>query len=128
MVSVTLSLLTFCISFTLSLRHWTRLFAHPQRFFRGTAGRLLHIVEQFQATASDTSFLCLSVPEFKASQALAKEAFRRPSLNVPLNLTAIIKITNNSTNDISTVLTPVTSVPQRAYPLIGFPIYSASSI
>ena len=44
-LSVALSLLTSCISFTLFCRQWTRLFAHPQHFFRGTSGRFLHIVE-----------------------------------------------------------------------------------
>ena len=103
LISVTLSLLTFCISFTLFRRQWTRLFAHPQRFFRGTSGRFLHIVEDSQPTASDTSFLYLSVTEFKALQVLAREALHRPSLNVPLTPTETINITNNPTNDLPTV-------------------------
>ena len=127
LISVTLSLLTFCISFTLFRRQWTRLFAHPQRFFRGTSGRFLHIVEDSQSTASDNSFLYLSVTEFKALQALAKEALRRPSLNVPLTPTETINITNNPTNGLPTVSAPATNVPQRAYPLISDPIYSAPS-
>ena len=120
-VSITISLLTFSINFTLFRRQWTRLFAHPQRFFRGTSGRFFHIVEDSQPPASDTSFLHLSVNEFKALQALAKEALHRPSLNVPLNPTEIINITNNPTNDIHTASTPVTNAPQRAYPLIRGP-------
>ena len=127
LISVTLSLLTFCISFTLFHRQWTRLFAHPQRFFRGTSGRFLHIVEDSQSTDSDTSFLYLSVTKFKALQALAKEALHRPSLNVPLTPTETINITNSPTNDLPTVSAPVTNVPQRAYPLISAPVYSATS-
>ena len=127
LISVTLSLLAFCFSFTLFRRQWTRLFAHPQRFFRGTAGRFLHIVEDSQPTAYETSFLYLSVTEFKALQALAKEALHRLSLNVPLTPTATINITNNPTNNTPTVSAPITNVPQRAYPLIGAPIYSAPS-
>ena len=127
LISVTLSLLTFCISFTLFRRQWTRLFAHPQRFFRGTSGRFLHIVEDSQPTASDTSFLYLSVTEFKALQALAREALHRTSLNVPLTPTETINITNNPTNNTPIVSAPVTNVPQRAYPLISAPIYSAPS-
>ena len=127
MVSVTLSLVTFSISFTLFRREWTRLFAHRQRFFRGTSRRFLHIVENSQPTASDTSFLYLSVTEFKALQAPAKEALHRLSLNVPLNLTETINTTANPTDNIPTVSNPVTNVPQRAYPLISAPIYSAPS-
>ena len=127
LICVTLSLLTFCISFTLFRRQWTRLFAHPQRFFRGTSGRFLHIVEDSQPAASATSFLYLSVTEFKALQALAKEALHRLSLNVPLTPTETINITNNPTNDLPTVSAPVTNVPQRAYALISARIYSAPS-
>ena len=127
MVSVTLSLLTFCISFTISRQQWTCLFELPQRFLRGKSGRFLHIVEGSQPIASDTSFLYLSVTEFKALQALAKEALHRPNQNVPLNPTENINITNNPTNDITSVSTPLTNVPQRAYPLISAPIYSAPS-
>ena len=125
MVSVTLSLITFCISFTLFPRKWTRLFAHPQRFFRGTSGRFLHTVEDFQPTASDTSFLYFSVTEFKALQALAKEALHLPILHVPLTPAETINITNNPTKDLSAVSAPITNVPQRAYPLISAPIFSA---
>ena len=127
LISVTLSLLTFCISFTFFRRQWTRLFAHPQRFFRGTSGRFLHIVEDSQPTASDTSFLYLSVTEFKTLQALAKEALHRLSLNDPLTPTETINITNNPTDNTPTVSAPITNVPQRAYPLISAPIYSAPS-
>ena len=74
-----------------------------------------------QPIASDTSFLYLSVTEFKALQALSKEVLHRPSLNVPLT-PETINITNNPTNDLPTVSAPITNVPQRAYPLISAPI------
>ena len=121
MASVPLSLITFCISFTLFRRQWTRLFAHPQRFFRGTSGRFLHIWENSQPTVSDTSFLYLSVTDFKALQALAREPLHRPSLNVPLTPTETINVTINPTNNTPTVLAPNTDVPQRAYRLISAP-------
>ena len=116
MVSVTLSLLTFFISFTHFRRQGRRLFAHPQLFFSGTSGRFLHIVEDSQPTASDTSFLYLSVTEFMALEVLAKEALHRPSLNVPLTPTKIINITNYPTKNLpttSSVSTPTAYVPQR---------------
>ena len=43
-VSMTISLLSFSISFTLFRHLWQRFFKHPQRFFRGTHGWFLHIV------------------------------------------------------------------------------------
>ena len=128
MVSVMLSPLTFRFSFTIFRRQWTRLFAHPQRFFRGKFGRFLHIVEDSQPTASDTSFLYLSVTEFMASQALAKEALHRLNLNVPLTPTETNNITKKPTKNLpttSTVSTTAANVPQRAYPLISAPIYTA---
>ena len=45
LLSITVSLLMFCVSFTLFRRHWRRLFSHPQQFFRRTSGRFLHIVD-----------------------------------------------------------------------------------
>ena len=42
--SMTISLLSFSISFTPLRRQWQRFFKQPQRFFRGTHGRFLHIV------------------------------------------------------------------------------------
>ena len=70
----------FCVSFTLFRRQWRRLFSHPQQFFRGTSGRFLHIVDSSPpTTADDTSFLYLSVAEFKALQELAQETLRRPT-------------------------------------------------
>ena len=80
LLSITVSLLTFCVSFTFFRRQWRRLFSHPQQFFRGTSGRFLHIVDNSSTTtADDSSFLCLSVTEFNALQELAQETLRRPT-------------------------------------------------
>ena len=80
LLSITVSLLTFCVSFTLFRRQWRRLFSHPQQFFRGTSGRFLHIVDNSSPpNADDSSFLYLSVAEFKALQELAQETQRRPT-------------------------------------------------
>ena len=77
LLSITVSLLTFCVSFTLFRRQWRRLFSHLQQFFRGTSGRFLHIVDNSSPTsADDSSFLYLSVAEFKALQELAQETLR----------------------------------------------------
>ena len=58
LLSITVSLLTFCVSFTLFRRQWRCLFSHPQQFFRGTSGRFIHIVDSsVPTTADDCSFL-----------------------------------------------------------------------
>ena len=73
LLSITVSLLTFCVSFTLFRGQWRRLFSHPQDFFQGTSGRYLHIVDNsVPTTADDSSFLYLSVAEFNALQELAQ--------------------------------------------------------
>ena len=80
LLSITVSLLTFCVSFTLFHRQWRRLFSHPQQFFRGTSGRFLHIVDNsYPTTADDSPFLYLSVAKFSALQELAQETLRRPT-------------------------------------------------
>ena len=130
MVSATLSLLTFCVSFILFRRQGRRLFAQPQRFFRGTSDRFLHILEDSQPTVSDTSFFYLSVTEIMGSQALAKEALHRLRIIFLLTPTETLNITNNPSNNLPTtsiVSTHATNVPQPAYPLIRAPIYTASS-
>ena len=56
--SITVSLLTFYVSFTLFRRQWRRLLSHPQQFFRVTTGRFLHIVDNSSPTSAvDSSFL-----------------------------------------------------------------------
>ena len=74
-LSITMSSLTFSLSFTLSRRQWQHLFKHPPKFFLGTSGRLKHIVESNQADheKSDISFLYLTSDEFRALVVLARE-------------------------------------------------------
>ena len=105
LLSITVSLLTFCVSFTLFRRQWRRLFSHPQQFFRGTSGRFLHIVDNLSPTsADDSSFLYLSVAEFKALQELAQETLRRPTFTTnPTNY--------SSTNPPLTLSMPLTRLP-----------------
>ena len=76
LISITFSILSFCISFTFFGRQWRRLFAHPKRFFQGTSGRFLHIVDGTPSTDKDSSFLYLSVSEFKVLQALVQAALQ----------------------------------------------------
>ena len=75
LTSITISLLTFSVSFTLFRRQWHRLFSHPHQFFRDTHGRFLHIVgdSDQQPNETDSSFLYLSVSEFQALRELAKK-------------------------------------------------------
>ena len=124
LLSITVSLLTFCVSFTLFRRQWRRLFSHPQQFFRGTSGRFLHIVDNLSPTsADDSSFLDLSVAEFNALQELAQETLRRPTFNN--NLTAY-SITNPPPHPV--VASDTTSAnPNRVYPIVTAPIYQDTS-
>ena len=120
LLSITVSLLTFCVSFTLFRRQWRRLFSHPQQFFRGTSGRFLHIVDNSTPTsAADSSFLYLSVAEFKALQELAQETLRRPTFTTnPTNYS----VTNPPPHPV--VASDITSAhPNRIYP-IGFTIFT----
>ena len=115
-VSITMSLPTFCISFSFFHRKWRRLFAHPQRFIRGTSGRFLHIVGDSRLTASDTCFLCLSVIEFLALQALAKGSLHSLNLNTPLTAPGTINITTDAFNNLpahSSVFTVVPNLRNR---------------
>ena len=120
LLSITVSLLTFCVSFTLFRRQWRRLFSHPQQFFRGTSGRFLHIVDDSSPTsAADSSFLYLSVAEFKALQELAQETLRRPTLTTNL---ATYSTTNHPPHHVVASDTTSTN-PNRVYPIVTAPIY-----
>ena len=80
LLSITVSLLTFCVRLFLFRRQWRRLFSYPQQIFRGTSGRFLHIAENSSPTSAiDSSFLYFSVAEFNALQELAQETLRRPT-------------------------------------------------
>ena len=59
--SITLSLLTFTISFTLFRRHWKRLFLHTQRFFASSQGRFIHILDGNEDLASIEDNLFFSI-------------------------------------------------------------------
>ena len=120
LLSITVSLLTFRLSFTLFRRQWRRLVSHPQQFFRGTSGRFLHIVDNSSpSTADDSSFLYLSVAEFRALQELAQETLRRPTFTT--NPTTY-STTNPPPHPV--VASDMTSTnPNRVYPIVTAPIY-----
>ena len=124
LLSITVSLLTICVSFTLFRRHWRRLFSHPQQFFRGTSGRFLHIVDNSSPTTADeSSFLYLSVAEIKALQELAQETLRRPTFTN--NLTTY-SINNPPPHPVVACDTTSTNL-NRVYPIVTAPIYQESS-
>ena len=124
LLSITVSLLTFSVSFTLFRRQRRRLFSHPQQFFRGTSGRLLHIVDNSSpTTADDSSFSYLSVAEFKSLQGLAQETLRRPAFN---NNRSTYSTTNPSPHPV--IAPDMTSAnPNRVYPIVTAPIYQGTS-
>ena len=84
-VSITLSLLTFPITFTFFRRQWKRLFRHPHKFFRSSNGRLLHVTDSHKTpdpAIDDASvFIQLSLDEFNALKTLASETLRHPPHN-----------------------------------------------
>ena len=124
LLSITVSLLTFCVSITLFRGQWRRLFSHPQEFFRRTSGRFLHVVDNSAPkTAVDSSFLCLSVAEFNALRKFAQKILRRPAFNT--NPTTY-STTNPPTQPV--VASDTTSInPNRVYPIITAPIYQETS-
>ena len=80
-VSITLSLLTFTISFTLFRCQWKRHFLHPHKFFKSSKGRLLHDMDDNKtppAPDDTTAFLQLSLQEFNALKVLANETLNQP--------------------------------------------------
>ena len=77
--SITLSLLTFTISFKLFRRHWKRLLLHPQRFFSSSQSRFIHILdgnEDPHPIADNSPFLYLIKHEFLAPRGRAKETLK----------------------------------------------------
>ena len=113
-VSITLSLLTFTISFTLFRRQWKRLFLHPHKFFKSSNGRLLHVTDSHETphTAVDDAsvFIQLSLDEFNALKTLASETLRLPPHNI---------------NSYTTCNAP--QFPTRVYPDITAPHYAEST-
>ena len=124
LLSVTVSLLTFCLRFSLFCRQWRRLFSHPQQFFRGTSGRFLDIVDNSSPfTAVDSFFLYLSVAESNALQELAQETLRRPAFNT--NPTTY-STTNPPPHPV--VASDMTSAnPNRVCPIVNALVYQETS-
>ena len=113
-VSVTLSLLTFTISFTLFRRQWKRLFLQPHKFFKSSNGRLSHVTDSHETpdpAIDDASvFIQLSFDDFNALKTLASETLRHPPHN---------------TNSYTTCNAP--QFPTRVYPDITAPQYADST-
>ena len=78
-VSMTLSLLSFSISFTPFRRQWQHFFERQQQFFRGTHFRFLHIVPNLNDDDNNVTkaFLYMTDAEFLAIKGLAREFFAR---------------------------------------------------
>ena len=118
LLSIIVSLLTFCLSFALFRRQWRRLFSHPQQFCRGSSGRFLHIVDNSsQTTVDDSSLLYLSVAEFNALQELAQETLRRPAFNTNL----ITYSTTNLSPRPVVAYDTTSTIPNRVYPIVTAP-------
>ena len=79
LLSMTISLISFSISFTLFGRQWKQFITHPQRSFHGANGRFLRIVNELASddTQATTAFLYLTEDEFSALSELAKEVLAR---------------------------------------------------
>ena len=75
LLSITMSLITSCVSFTLFRRQWRRLLSHPQEHLAVSFTLLTTRPQQLLMTLP---FLYLSVAEFNALQELAQETLRRP--------------------------------------------------
>ena len=112
-VSITLSLLTFTIRFTLFRRQWKRLFLHSHKFFKTSTGRFLNILDDDLSTSTPTddasAFLELNLGEFTALKLLASET---------------IKHQTGRSNYTSCSQPPV---PPRVYPDITAPVYTEST-
>ena len=123
-VSITNSLLTISISFTLFRRQWKRLFAHPQWCFRGTSGKFLHIVDAHPTSPkTDSSFLYLSVQGFHALQALGHATFRDPTPLLASPIPPAAALTTHPPTNHSHPNPPLTNV----YPTVTVPLYSEST-
>ena len=79
LLSKTISLNSFSISFTLFRRQWQQFIAHSRRFLRRTQGRFIHVVYQLAAddTRATTAFLYLIEDEFSSLSEFAKEVLTR---------------------------------------------------
>ena len=79
LLCMTISLISFSISFTLLRRQWKQFHTHPQRFVGGSHGRFLHIVTELAADdqQTTTAFPYLIEDEFSTLSELAKEVLAR---------------------------------------------------
>ena len=79
LLSMTISLISFSISFTLFSRQCKQFITHLERFFRGTHGRFLHIVNEFtlEDTQSTSAFHFLTEYELSLPFETAREVFAR---------------------------------------------------
>ena len=79
LLSMTFSLNSFTVSFFLFKRQWKQFITQPQRFFGGSDGRFLHIVNELAAddTQATTAFPYLTEDEFSALSEISKEILSR---------------------------------------------------
>ena len=95
---------------------------HPQRFFRGTSGRLLHIVDVTPSTDKDSSCFYICVFEL---QALAQATLeQKPSDTLNDALTSTHPKENPPP---CTRYSNPSAVLNRVYPSISAPIYTETS-
>ena len=94
LLSMTISLISFSISFTLFRRQGNQFITHPQRFFCGTHGRFLHTANELAAddTQATTAFLYLTEDEISTLSEIAKEVLARLKIaTCPTSNTSIEK-------------------------------------
>ena len=79
LLSMTVSLISFSISFTLFRCQWKQIITHPLRFFRSTHGRFLHTANQLAADDAQalTAFLYLTEDNFSALSEITKKVLAR---------------------------------------------------
>ena len=79
LLTLTISLISFSISFTMFRRQWKKFIFHPQRFFSGTQGRFVEFVNKLVAddTQGTTAFLYSTEDELSALSEIAEEVRTR---------------------------------------------------
>ena len=108
---MSISLISLSISFTFFRRQWKQFITHPQRFFRGTHGRFLQIVDNRVAddTQAITAFFIYPKRSFQRFPKLPKKYSHATNLrfvplathlqNNPLSLPMSLTRTSNLTLD-----------------------------
>ena len=104
--ALTISLMSFSISFFHFRRQWQRFFKHPQRFLRCTHGWMLHFVTTLSDDNNDVTraFLYMTDAEFLAIKGLACEVFAQCDTKT----TSCIPPANSLYHNIHHVYTPAT--------------------